>query len=59
MAASAQNLSNKARNWTVVGIGLNVVLAPLLRAYVNIKLGNLYIELNRDYQSGGFNIRSE
>ena len=33
MAASAQNLSNEARDWCAVGIGLNLVLVPVLREY--------------------------
>merc|ERR1712008_337853 len=49
MAASAQNLSNEARDWTAVGIGLNVVLVPLLREYVNKKLGMLYNHLDHNF----------
>ena len=49
MAASVQNLSNEARDWTAVGIGLNVVLAPLLREYVDKKLEMLYNHLDHNF----------
>ena len=52
MAASAQNLSTEARDWTAVGIGLNVVLVPLLREYVDKLLGNLYTDLEHDFKIG-------
>ena len=50
MAASVQTLTKEARDWTAVGIGLNVVLVPLLREYVDKKLGNLYAELDDHFK---------
>jgi len=49
MAASVRNLSNEERGWTAVGIGLNVVLLPLLREKVNKNLGMLYTDLDDDF----------